>query len=102
MLDQKVVVLDKSTSRPISNVDVSIRTLRLVTDSTGFCHFHAITGNMNKRTVKSMKEGYKNFEIEIELTDDFVVYRQRIDSTYEPVNYFAARKDTLLIYMERK
>lgn len=100
--DQKVIVRDKSTGQPIDNAKVSIKGWDLMTDSLGFCHFHGVTGDLTTRPIEAEKDGYKRFQIIVDLSGDFVTYKQRIDSTYTPENSFGAMTDTLIIYLVRK
>jgi len=100
--DQKVIVKDKSTGQPIDNVKVSINGWDLMTDSLRFCHFHGVTGDLTTRPIEAEKDGYKKFQIIVNLSGDFVTYKQRIDSTYTPENSFGAMTDTLIIYLVRK
>jgi hypothetical protein len=100
--DQKVIVRDKSTGQPIDSVKVSIKGWDLMTDSLGFCHFNGVTGDLTTRPITAEKNGYKKFQITIDLDGDFVTYKQRIDSTYTHENSFGAMTDTLIIYLVRK
>ena len=100
--DQKIIVRDRSTGEPIDNVKVSIKGWDLMTDSLGFCHFSGMTGDLTTRPIEAEKNGYKKFQLTIDLDGDFVTYKQRIDSTYTPENSFGAMTDTLIIYLVRK
>ena len=100
--NQKVIVRDKGTGQPIDKVKVSLKGWDLLTDSSGFCHFHGVTGDLSTRPIDAEKDGYKKFSITIDLDGDFITYKQRIDSTYTPENSFGAMRDTLIIYLEKK
>jgi hypothetical protein len=100
-LDQKVIVLDKKRMIPIQSAKVKISSHLLTSDSTGFCHFAVVTGDLSKRTIEVSKEGFIPFSLKIEDKEGYMSYRQKIDSTYTPENSFAVMTDTLVVYLEK-
>jgi hypothetical protein len=100
--DQKVIVLDKTTKQPIDGVKVSIKDWDLMTDSLGFCHFHAVTGDLSTRPIEARKIGYTDFSLIIERDGGYINYKQKIGTTYVAENSLGAMKDTLIIYLTRK
>ena len=99
--DQKVRVIDKSNMKPVKGATVLIAAYEFNTDSSGFCHMSQVTGDLTERTIQVFKDGYKDFTLQIELGDNSISYKQKLDSTYSVDNSFAVLADTLVVYLER-
>lgn len=105
--DQKVLVVDKLNHLPIQSANVVVtnnqaETYEFLTDSTGFCHMSQLTGDLSKREIHVMKDGYSDFFLTVELDGDNVTYKQKQDLKNSEYTYFAVLNDTLVVYMERK
>jgi len=99
-LEQKVLVLDRRTDKPIENAKIDIQGYNCFTDSTGFCAIHEITGPLSNRTILVTKENFSTFEIQIIRESKEWQYSHKVDSTFKPVNSFGIKSDTLIVYLE--
>ncbi|TXE12379.1 hypothetical protein [Algoriphagus aquimarinus] len=99
-LEQKVLVLDRKSDKPIENAKIDIQGYNCMTDSTGFCEIQEITGLLSDRTILVTKEGFSTFEIHIIRESNEWQYSQKVDSTFKPVNNFGIKSDTLIVYLE--
>ena len=100
--EQKVLVLDRSNQKPIPSAHVSIGPYHYLTDSVGYYHMQAVTGDMTNRIIRVEKSGYQIFQIELELDDGYITYKQKADSIYTLGNHaFSVLNDTLVIQLEK-
>jgi len=99
--DQKVYVVDNINMKPIEEATVHIASYEFQTDTSGFCHMSQVTGDLTERTIQVFKDGYKDFSLTVELDDGYILYKQKLDSTYSVDNSFAVLTDTLVVFMER-
>lgn len=99
--DQKVLVIDRSTLKPIEPADLQIGTYKFQTDSSGFYHMRRVTGDLTERTIEVSKEGYRNFHLILEFEDGLIIYKQKADSIYNfGNNAFTILNDTLVVQLE--